>query len=142
MLSISDLACVRGGVPVLQGVSFDLSAGEVLMLRGPNGSGKTTLLRTIAGLQPALHGQIEASEDIAYGAHSDGLKSTLSVAENLDFRAGIFGTKDIAAALQAYEAARRAIIRCGTNGFDLPQESYDRWRQIELVFNPEGMRLR
>lgn len=47
-----------------------------------------------------------------------------------------------AAANQAYEAARRAIIRCGANGFDLPLESYDRWSQIELVFNPEGMRLR
>jgi hypothetical protein len=47
-----------------------------------------------------------------------------------------------AAAQQAYEAARRAIIRCGVNGYDLPEESYDRWRQVELVFNPEGMRLR
>jgi hypothetical protein len=47
-----------------------------------------------------------------------------------------------AAALQAYEAARRAIIRCGTNGYGLPEESYGRWQQVELVFNPEGMRLR
>jgi hypothetical protein len=47
-----------------------------------------------------------------------------------------------AAAQQAYEAARRAVIRCGVNGYDLPEESYDRWRQVELVFNPEGMRLR
>jgi hypothetical protein len=46
------------------------------------------------------------------------------------------------AAQQAYEAARRAVIRCGANGYDLPEESYDRWRQVELVFNPEGMRLR
>jgi hypothetical protein len=47
-----------------------------------------------------------------------------------------------AAAQQAYEAARRAILRCGTNGYDLPVESYERWQQVELVFNPEGMRLR
>lgn len=47
-----------------------------------------------------------------------------------------------AAAQQAYEAARRAILRCGANGYDLPIESYDYWRQVELVFNPEGMRLR
>jgi hypothetical protein len=47
-----------------------------------------------------------------------------------------------AAAQQAYEAARRAILRCGTNGYDLPAESYDYWRQVELIFNPEGMRLR
>jgi len=47
-----------------------------------------------------------------------------------------------AAAQQAYEAARRAILRCGANGYGLPAESYDHWRQVELVFNPEGMRLR
>lgn len=46
------------------------------------------------------------------------------------------------AAQQAFEAARRAILRCGANGYNLPVESYDDWRQVELVFNPEGMRLR
>ncbi|WP_284261770.1 cell envelope biogenesis protein TolA [Roseicyclus amphidinii] len=46
------------------------------------------------------------------------------------------------AAQQAFEAARRAILRCGANGYGLPAESYDHWRQVELVFNPEGMRLR
>ncbi len=47
-----------------------------------------------------------------------------------------------AGAQVAYAAARRAIIRCGTNGYDLPEESFDRWSQVELVFNPDGMRLR
>lgn len=47
-----------------------------------------------------------------------------------------------AAAAQAFEAARRAVIRCGARGFPLPPEKYDQWREMELVFNPEGMRLR
>ncbi|MEY3003500.1 MAG: hypothetical protein RLZZ491_676 [Pseudomonadota bacterium] len=47
-----------------------------------------------------------------------------------------------AAAQQAFEAARRAILRCGATGYGLPADSYDHWRQVELVFNPEGMRLR
>lgn len=47
-----------------------------------------------------------------------------------------------AAARQAYEAARRSVIRCGASGFPLPAEKYDQWREMELVFNPEGMRLR
>ncbi len=47
-----------------------------------------------------------------------------------------------AAARQAFEAARRAIIRCGTNGFDLPEEKYDRWQDIEMTFNPENMRIK
>lgn len=44
---------------------------------------------------------------------------------------------------QAFEAARRAIIRCeGPDGYGLPPEKYDAWRDIEITFNPEGMRLR
>jgi len=46
------------------------------------------------------------------------------------------------AAKQAFEAARRAIIRCGSGGFDLPVEKYDHWRDIEMTFNPERMRIK
>ena len=47
-----------------------------------------------------------------------------------------------ASAQQAFEAGRRAIIRCGANGFPLPPEKYDQWREVEIVFNPENMRMR
>ena len=46
------------------------------------------------------------------------------------------------AARQAFEAARRAIIRCGAPGFDLPTEKYGQWRDIEITFNPESMRIK
>ncbi|MEW2912673.1 energy transducer TonB [Leisingera sp. JC11] len=46
------------------------------------------------------------------------------------------------AAKQAYEAARRAIIRCGSSGFQLPPEKYSQWRDIEMTFNPERMRIK
>lgn len=49
---------------------------------------------------------------------------------------------DEASAQQAYEAGRRAILRCAGDGYDLPPEKYDQWRDIEIVFNPEKMRLR
>ena len=42
----------------------------------------------------------------------------------------------------AFQAARRAIIRCGTSGYDLPAEKYDQWRDVEITFDPSGMRLR
>ncbi len=42
----------------------------------------------------------------------------------------------------AFEAARRAIIRCGAKGFDLPLEKFSQWQDIEMTFNPEGMRIR
>ena len=43
---------------------------------------------------------------------------------------------------QAFDAARRAIIRCEGDGYGLPADKYDAWRDIEITFNPEGMRLR
>ena len=102
LLSVTNLTCARGGLPVLAGLAFSLSPGQALILRGPNGSGKTTLLRTIAGLQPPVTGTIEAAPDsIAYAAHSDGLKATLTVAENLEFWAALFGTSGIDHALAA-----------------------------------------
>nr|WP_252731268.1 energy transducer TonB [Lentibacter algarum] len=45
-----------------------------------------------------------------------------------------------AAANKAYSAARRAIIRCGASGYDLPDEKFEQWRSIEMKFNPESMR--
>ena len=49
---------------------------------------------------------------------------------------------DGASARQAFEAARRAIIRCAGDGYDLPAEKYSHWREIEMTFNPAQMRLR
>lgn len=101
-LTVTSLTVARGGVPVLEDLSFTLSPGEVLVLRGPNGSGKTTLLRTLAGLQPAFDGEISLPpEAIAYGAHADGLKATLTVRENLTFWAATYGTGAVDHALDA-----------------------------------------
>lgn len=38
---------------------------------------------------------------------------------------------------QAYEAGRRALMRCAP--YDLPQDKYEQWRQLEVVFNPKQM---
>jgi heme exporter protein A len=112
-MRVQDLAVQRGGVCVLQGVGFSLAPGQALILRGPNGIGKTTLLRTLAGLQPAVAGDVSvAPESLVYAAHADGVKAVLTVAENLDFWAAIFGTGRAKAALAAMNlgdlAGRRA----------------------------------
>ena len=90
-LRVRDLACARGGVRVLERVRFEVLPGAALVLRGPNGVGKTTLLRTIAGLQPALTGEVHGAEDAAFASHADGVKTALSVRENLAFWAEIYG---------------------------------------------------
>ena len=42
----------------------------------------------------------------------------------------------------AFEKARRAILRCEKGGYPLPPEKYEQWKNIVMVFNPDGMRLR
>jgi iron complex transport system ATP-binding protein len=46
------------GEPVLRGVSFELSTGQILAILGPNGSGKTTLLKISAGILKAHSGRV------------------------------------------------------------------------------------
>lgn len=58
-LRIRDLAKHYGGVRSVDGVSFEVRAGETVALIGPNGAGKTTLLNCISGLVRPTRGTIE-----------------------------------------------------------------------------------
>ncbi|ARO14551.1 heme exporter protein A [Ketogulonicigenium robustum] len=133
---------------MLSGVNFTLAAGEALVLRGPNGAGKTTLLRVLAGLQPADAGDIEMPQgDSAYASHADGVKSALSVRENLQFWASLYGAPldegvfddfdlaalhdRLAANLSAGQKRRLGLARLGVIGrkilfLDEPTVSLDR----------------
>ena len=114
MLSLSNLAVARGGVTVLRGLTLSVGPGQALILRGPNGSGKTTLLRTLAGLQPPAGGGFDLPPDsVAYAAHADGLKSTLTVAENLSFWSRIYGGPGIDQALTALNLTQLTRRRAG-----------------------------
>lgn len=108
-IAVDGLSCRRGGLPILEGISFTLGPGEALVLRGPNGAGKTTLLRTLAGLQPQGSGRVDISPPgAAYAGHADGIKPTLTARENLAFWASIFGEGDPGAGLGTMGLARLA----------------------------------
>lgn len=103
---VDNLACQRGGRVTLRGVSFRLLPGRALVLRGPNGIGKTTLLRCLAGLAPPVEGSVTPGQEaIAYASHADGIKATLSVAENLTFWAGLYGSDSITSAIDTFNLA-------------------------------------
>lgn len=50
ILEVESLQKHFGGLKALDGVSFNLSPGEILGLAGPNGSGKTTCINAITGV--------------------------------------------------------------------------------------------
>jgi len=58
LLAVRDLVKVYPGVRALDGVDFDVRAGEVHCLLGPNGAGKSTLIKCVAGADAPTSGEI------------------------------------------------------------------------------------
>jgi len=120
-LAAYDLACVRGGREVFEGLDFAVEAGQALALTGRNGAGKTTLLRLIAGLLELAHGRLELTggapdltlaEQAHYVGHRDALKPALTVRENLQFWYAFLGghNASAASALEAVGLAGLAAL--------------------------------
>ena len=58
LLKLEHISKSYDRAPLLQNISLDVHAGEIVCLLGPSGGGKTTLLRIIAGLEDAEHGEV------------------------------------------------------------------------------------
>ena len=101
VLRIEGLHHAYGGVPVLDGLSLSVAAGELCAVLGPSGCGKTTLLRAVAGLlhpdAGSVHigGQVVVSEGrervpcerrgVGLVFQDYALFPTMSVADNVGF---------------------------------------------------------
>jgi len=93
-----------GAVRALEGVSFSVSEGEIFGFIGPDGAGKTTLFRIVTTLLLPDNGEIkvmgldavrhfrELRKHIGYMPGRFSLYQDLSVEENLNFYATVFGT--------------------------------------------------
>lgn len=122
-LEVTNLSVERGGRRILSDLSFTVTAGEALLVRGPNGSGKTTLLRTIAGFLSPISGHIRLTGDeeqplterIHYVGHLNGVRASLTVEENVRFWARYLGGSEdrVSAALERFGLASLASIPTG-----------------------------
>lgn len=86
MLQVQQLVKHFGGIKAVDGVSFEVSAGECVALIGPNGAGKSTCFACIAGQYPLTGGHIvwngQALDGLAPAAHlARGVARTFQVAQ-------------------------------------------------------------
>src|ERR1700755_594698 len=76
MITVRDLVMrLPGGgraLTILDGVSLEIAAGEVVAVTGPSGSGKSTLLGLLAGLDTPSAGSVHIAGNNLFGLDEDG----------------------------------------------------------------------
>ncbi|MGC8499383.1 MAG: heme ABC exporter ATP-binding protein CcmA [Acidimicrobiales bacterium] len=122
-VDLADAVVVRGGFPLLAGVTVSIEVGTLTVLRGPNGAGKTSLLRLLAGLEALSGGRgVVVGVDLAradrrqlrrrvgWVGHEGSFYDDLTAGENLRFAARALGRPDdvVAGALARVGLASRA----------------------------------
>jgi ABC-2 type transport system ATP-binding protein len=130
VLVVENLSKQFGDRVAVDDVSFTVAAGEVFGFLGPNGAGKTTTVRmlgtliaptsgsaVVAGIELAPENGVAIRQRIAVMPENPGLYLRLTVTENLEFFAGLYGIEHphhrIGAVLEAVNLGTRADDLCG-----------------------------
>jgi len=136
-IEVEGLTKVFGEKKVVDGLSLSVRRGEIFGFLGPNGSGKTTTIRMLCGLLTPTAGkgaclgydiltqQEEIKRRVGYMTQRFSLYSDLTIRENLEFVARIYGLAD------PRGAAQRALERLGLadRGRQLAGELSGGWKQ-------------
>lgn len=116
LLRAENLALSRGGRVLFEALNIGLAAGDVLVVEGPNGAGKSSLLLTLAGVLRPTAGRIVVDENMIHVVgHEAGVKSRLTVNENLRFWRDLYGADgiEVGAALAAVGLGDLAELEAG-----------------------------
>lgn len=89
MVSIQHISKSFGSQKVLNDVSLEIPAGQIVGLLGPNGAGKSTLMKILIGLWSADSGTVSAPSRIGYLPENNPLYEEMYVTEYLQFMAGL-----------------------------------------------------
>jgi ABC-2 type transport system ATP-binding protein len=129
ILSVTSLEKVYGATTAVDGLSFDVSAREIVGLLGPNGAGKTTTINMILGVLEPTAGRIAIDQHDLATARREALSRTnfaavyaplpgnLTVEQNLRVFAMLYGVRGITARIDAllgeFDLGRFRRVKCG-----------------------------
>jgi ABC-type multidrug transport system ATPase subunit len=68
IVRVENLVVRRGGRVILDGISVEVGAGDVVAIVGANGTGKSTLLACVAGVLPPRAGRVTIQDESVWGA--------------------------------------------------------------------------
>jgi ABC-2 type transport system ATP-binding protein len=117
-IAVNNLAFKYGNLKVIDDMTMEIKSGTSYGLLGPNGAGKTTLIRLMVGLLKPADGSVLClgkaptrlmAKNIGYMPQLPALYSELSVAQNIDFFARIYGLKDRIARLQRVDETIKIV---------------------------------
>ena len=121
------------GFWALEGISFDVEAGESLGIIGPNGSGKSTLLKIIAGITAATEGEVSVQGRVVSLLElGTGFHPYLTGRENVYLNGAILGIKRE----QIERDFDKILEFAGIDRFiDIPVKDYSSGMYVRLAFS-------